>query len=108
MPAADDLFRPTSGTEQAVAEQRPRRVHARLDPWEPPGVHPFVAALADDRGHGAVHDRDPRHVGDHEASLRAVEESSECGDGGFEDPSGSYRAAPLENRCADEPGGVYQ
>ena len=28
MPAADDLFRPTAGTEQTAPEQRPRRVRA--------------------------------------------------------------------------------
>jgi hypothetical protein len=31
MPAADDLFRPTSDTEQPVPEQRPRRVRAVAD-----------------------------------------------------------------------------
>ncbi len=31
MPAADDLFRPTSGTEQPAPEQRPRRVRAVTD-----------------------------------------------------------------------------
>ena len=34
MPAADDLFRPTSDTEQPVAEQRPRRVRAVADDTE--------------------------------------------------------------------------
>ena len=31
MPAADDLFRPTSDTDQPVPEQRPRRVRAVAD-----------------------------------------------------------------------------
>ena len=31
MPAADDLFRPTSDTEQPAPEQRPRRVRAVAD-----------------------------------------------------------------------------
>ena len=34
MPAADDLFRPTSDTEQPVPEQRPRRVRAVADDAE--------------------------------------------------------------------------
>ena len=34
MPAADDLFRPTSDTEQPVPEQRPRRVRAVADETE--------------------------------------------------------------------------
>jgi hypothetical protein len=34
MPAADDLFRPTSTTEQQAAEQRPRRVRAVADDAE--------------------------------------------------------------------------
>ena len=39
MPAADDLFRPTSGTEQA-AEQRPRRVRAVADDAQPAEAAP--------------------------------------------------------------------
>jgi hypothetical protein len=35
MPAADDLFRPTSGSEQQAAEQRPRRVRAVADDAQP-------------------------------------------------------------------------
>ncbi len=35
MPAADDLFRPTSDTAQPVPEQRPRRVRAVADDVEP-------------------------------------------------------------------------
>ena len=34
MPAADDLFRPTSDTEQPAPEQRPRRVRAVADETE--------------------------------------------------------------------------
>ena len=34
MPAADDLFRPTSDTEQPAPEQRPRRVRAVADDAE--------------------------------------------------------------------------
>ena len=34
MPAADDLFRPTSDTEQTAPEQRPRRVRAVADDGE--------------------------------------------------------------------------
>ena len=34
MPAADDLFRPTSDTDQPVPEQRPRRVRAVADDAE--------------------------------------------------------------------------
>jgi hypothetical protein len=34
MPAADDLFRPTSTTEQQATEQRPRRVRAVADDAE--------------------------------------------------------------------------
>ncbi|HEV2796178.1 MAG TPA: hypothetical protein VGV65_01035 [Nocardioides sp.] len=34
MPAADDLFRPTSDTEHPVPEQRPRRVRAVADEAE--------------------------------------------------------------------------
>jgi len=37
MPAADDLFRPTSDTEQPAPEQRPRRVRAVADDAEPEG-----------------------------------------------------------------------
>lgn len=34
MPAADDLFRPTSDTEQPATDQRPRRVRAVADDVE--------------------------------------------------------------------------
>jgi hypothetical protein len=40
MPAADDLFRPTSTTEQQAAEQRPRRVRAVADDAEPTEAAP--------------------------------------------------------------------
>jgi hypothetical protein len=39
MPAADDLFRPTSGTEQQAPE-RPRRVRAVADDAEPAQAAP--------------------------------------------------------------------
>ena len=38
MPAADDLFRPTSDTAQPVPEQRPRRVRAVADETDSPGT----------------------------------------------------------------------
>ena len=41
MPAADDLFRPTSDTEPAP-EQRPRRVRAVADEAEPETAEPGV------------------------------------------------------------------
>jgi len=42
MPAADDLFRPTSDAtiEQPAPEQRPRRVRAVADDTEPEGAEP--------------------------------------------------------------------
>ena len=40
MPAADDLFRPTSTPEQQAAEQRPRRVRAVADDAEPTAAAP--------------------------------------------------------------------
>jgi hypothetical protein len=40
MPAADDLFRPTSTTEQQAADQRPRRVRAVADDAEPTEAAP--------------------------------------------------------------------
>jgi hypothetical protein len=40
MPAADDLFRPTSDTEKAVQEQRQRPVRAVADDTEAPEAGP--------------------------------------------------------------------
>ena len=37
MPTADDLFRPTSDSEQDAPDQRPRRVRAVVDESEPRG-----------------------------------------------------------------------
>ncbi len=38
MPTADDLFRPTSDSEQDAPDQRPRRVRAVVDESEPAGT----------------------------------------------------------------------
>ena len=82
-----------------------RGVHARLDQRQPPGCmrrfrrsRTTAAAVPTTTG--------CRQVRRDLAALSPVEEPAEARQRPPEDPSGFQRPRPLQNRCADQPGGV--